>query len=244
MVNKKIFVISDERCGGTQLGNMFQIMGHSRIDDPQTMNKNRNTKINTKNYLLKNFTYFAKNYEYIKVCTKSFSTSQYKTLINDAKKNGFEFIFLWRKNFLQRALSRAIAGETGCWSFSSINDKWKHKFKIDENVIGKEIKENKERTIKIKKYLKDNKIDHFDLEYSKLYGSNMNISQRYSYFKIMVDGFDKTLLDAKKPNVIKKVKEKLSPSQRINTSNTYKRITNINEILKKFSNEENGIVKL
>ncbi len=238
----KVFVISDERCGGTQLGNFFQFVGYRRVDDPQSKKPKRDNKIFNKHHVLGNFKYFADNYDYIKICMISFSFDEYKKIIQQARKSGFKFIFLWRKNYLQRAVSKAIAKETNCWSQHSVNKKWEGEFRVDTKLIGEEIERNKTVVRQMRDYLAKDNIQFYDLEFSNLYGGKMKTEDRYKKLCELFDSLDINIRKNLSQNIINKIKERLSPQRRINNSDTYKRIINISEIKKKFSNKENGVL--
>lgn len=241
-VMRKIFVIADERCGGSQLGNMFQVLGYNRVDDPQNHPVNDKTIYNKKN-LISNFDYFTK-YNYIKVCMASFSIREYKRLLKEVNNGDWKLIFLWRKNFLERALSKAIGESTGTWHESQSNEKYQNEFKISTWSISREIRSNKKKLLAIKKYLKTNDTPYFDLEFSDLYGNNRNEKQRFEYFTKVIDSVDSELYKKLNKENITSIKSMLSPKKRLNTDNTYSRISNIKQIIKKFSNNENGVIIL
>ena len=240
----KVFVISDERCCGTQLGNIFEIVGYSRIDDPQTIKTNRNKNIFNKSNVLKNFNYFMKNYNYIKICTISFSFKMYARLIRKANRKGYKIIFLWRKNYLERALSRAIAHKTKTWSIEDKTKKWHNNFVVKEKMIERDIHKNMKSVQNIIKYLNELNINYYNLEYSELYGNDLDINQRFDKIKSLFEYIDSNILKELSSNKKKDILDRLSPIQKVNTISTYKRITNIEKILKKFSNKKYGIINI
>jgi hypothetical protein len=134
LIKTKIFIITDERCGATNLCNIFKTLGFKVIGDPQTYNINvsyRNDRsINNKTYVINNLGYFYDQYDIVKVSVISFTFEEYTKIINEAKKIGCKFIFLVRKNLLKRAISKAIAQKFDVWNYSDkINFgfwKWRH----------------------------------------------------------------------------------------------------------------------
>jgi hypothetical protein len=243
----KIFVIADERCGGTQLHNMFKIAGYVSIDDPQTYikdKKGRDIKINNKEFVLNNFDYFANNYNYIKICMSSFTLEEYQKIILMAKAKDYKFIFLWRKNYLERALSKAIAVKTNVWSQFTINEEWENKFELNEQLIQNDLNRNKKMVHNLKKFVKSKNILFYNLLYEHLYLYTDDVEKRYVVLKKIFSYIDKNINKNLDNNKIIKIKERLAPTQKINSIISYRRITNIVSILNKFSNKSNGIVKI
>jgi len=238
----KIFVIADERCGGSQLGNIFELLSYTRVDDPQNHPTNDKSIYNKKN-LISNFSYFER-YNYMKVCMASFSVREYKKLLSEVNDGSWKFVFLWRKNFLERAMSKAIAEATGTWHQSQENDKYNSEFKVSTWAISREIKNNKKKLSSIKNYLSESDISFYDLEFSDLYGSHLDTDQRFDYLKQALTSISPRLLDVMTIENAESIKSMLSPRQRLNTNDTYSRITNINEIIEKFSGVENGIISI
>lgn len=228
MPTKKVFVISDERCGGTQLGRIFQDINYNRIDDPQRIYSIQDFVINIKNY--------QKKYDYIKVCAVSFSHNQCKNIINSFHQANWNIIFLWR-NYLERAISRAIAESTGVWSKK--NKMWEGNFTINPSTVSREIRQNKDKMIKIHDHLDKNNIQYYELKYNDLYSDNLDINQRYEKLLKVLEFVDIDCVSLEQEQIIK---ERLSPSNRVNTKDVYKRINNINSIIKSFSNKDNGFI--
>lgn len=242
----KIFVISDERCGGTQFGNIFESLNYRRVDDPQTYNikkkGNNDININNKINVVNDINYFLANFDYIKVCLISFTIDEYIKILKQVVDHKFKIIFLWRKNYLERALSKAIAMKTGTWSVYNKNKAWGGRFSVDMDNIDNNIKLNKSNISEIKKYLKSNKIKYYNLPFCELYGDQMNINQRYKKILHVFNYVDKNIKISK--DTEEYIKDRLSPSRRINNKEVYSRITNINDVIKKYSNKENGFIKI
>lgn len=230
MQKNKVFVISDERCGGTQFGRIFEDLNYNRIDDPQRVYSIQDFVLNIKNYQTK--------YDYIKICAVSFSHNQYKNIIDSFSKAGWTIIFLWR-NYIERAISRAIAESTGVWSKK--NKKWEGNFTINPATVSREIRQNKSKTATIQEHLSQNNIEYYELKYNDLYSEDLDINQRWEKLLDVLKYIDINDISLDQEA---NIRLRLSPNNRVNTKDVYKRINNINNIIKSFSNDENGFIDL
>lgn len=191
-----IFVIADERCGGTSLGKIFQdLLDYKTIDDPQNprwikmadLHCKTNTKKDVDNMIHE--LYDNRKYNYIKVCFFSYEKNfnNYLYLIKKISDRGYKIIYLYRENLLKRALSKVIANKTKVWEVNDINNKnnknnknniYNNNFSINIRLLGKELKRNRKRRYIIQKYLKKNNIKHLAVSYEFLYGPTIELDQR------------------------------------------------------------------
>ena len=234
----KLFVISDERCGSTQFGRIFDIIGYKRVDDPQTVYSMNEFMTKTESFM--------KRFDYIKVCSVSFTNQQISKLIRIFCGAKWKIVLLWRRNYLERAISRAIAETTGVWSKRHIGDKaiWNADFAINQGTVSKELRQNKKRLSDIKQLLNDYNVNYYDVEFGELYGDKSSIEEKYNKVVQIFDYINPQIINAITLVQVDKIKERLSPSNRINGNNVYKQITNIRSIIKSLSNEDNGIIEL
>jgi hypothetical protein len=246
-MKNKVFVITDERCGGTELGTLFKIIGYNIIDDPQTLKQDRDSKINNKEFVLNNIEYFFEKYDYVKICMVSYTEEEYVRILKKVVDLDIncKIIFLWRRNYLERGLSKAIAIETGVWSKKDKQThKQTHNFKIDRIKLKNIINENKKKIMFMDSYLKSNNIRHYPLLYENIYNKDYDGSERVNvFYKILkyVDPDIENSINIKNRSLLI---ETLCPCKKVNDISTYKRIININELLKEFSSIDNGIIKL
>ena len=243
VIKNKIFVITDERCGGTQLGNLFSVLGYKVIDDPQTCKDSRNPNVCNKEFVLNNIPYFFKRFDYIKICMVSFSLPEYFKIVRQAAGIGCKFIFLWRSNYLERALSRAIAQETGIWNIYQHNEKYNGNFKLNSKNIREYLEENKKKVSDMHNFLRNNRIKYYPLLYENLYNAKLDGEERSDCFYRIIDYIQPEMLDLIVKNQHLKIVKNLSPNYKVNTYLTYRRITNIKDIVLEFSNAENGVIK-
>lgn len=228
----RIFVITDERCGGTELGNLFAILKYRVIDDPQTTKEDRNPLIFNKQFVLDNLSFFYKDYDYVKICMISYTEEEYIKIVKQAVELNCKIIFLWRGNLLERALSRAIALETGVWTKKDYNKKYNSYFKLNIGSLQESILDNKKKLQSVENYLKTNSIKYYPLMYENIYNKDLNSHERLDRFYKLLEYIEPDILttDIKDREIHKKLITSLSPNNKVNDQNSYKRIINIREI--------------
>ncbi len=158
----------------------------------------------------------------------------------------YKIIFLWRKNYLQRASSKAIAQETGVWDKggASRSNKYNSQFKIDITKLDLFLASNKLKVNKMKNYLQQSNIPHYSLLYEDLYNPLLNGEERSDYFYQLIEYIQPNMIDEIIKSQHTSIVKYLSPNKKVNVTNTYKRIENINEIIQKLSNKENGFINI
>lgn len=221
----KIFVITDERCGGTQLGNIFTLLGFNVIDDPQTHKYN-------KEYVLNNLTNIFNEYNYVKICMVSYNIEEYIKLIESIPEDCV-IILLWRKNNVERALSKYLAERTGVWHQD--NEKYRRKLKritVDIGTVDKYIIENNHKFELVKNYLNKIEKKYYSIAYENLYDPKFNADQRYV---ILCDILGRlgvsTIIDDNKKI---QIRELLSPKKKLNSYESYMLVSNINSVMKHY----------
>lgn len=241
-MKNKIFVITDERCGGTEIGNLFSMIGYKVIDDPQTIKKGMDPSIYNKDNVLNNINYFFTVYDYVKICMVSYTEEEYIKILKDVINLNCKILFLWRRNHLERGLSKSIAIETGVWTKKDYNRIYKGVFRIDMERLRNLIDENKRKVTYVFSYLKNNDVNYFPVLYENIYNKELNGDQRLVIFYKILDYVDPIIVDNISVQQYSKLVERLCPCKKVNDLATYSRISNINEIIKEFSNNENGII--
>lgn len=231
----KVFVITDERCGGTQLGKIFEELGYRIIDDPQT-------RIMDREYVLNNIVDIYKEYDYLKICLVSYSIDEYCFILEQVNNIGCKVIFLWRRNYLERALSKCIAEETGVWFKDQINHKYGNYFRLDIARLRYNLYDNKKKIEYFVEYLKNNGIEHYPVMYENIYNLELCAFKRYKQLlKLLIyvnSDFEQVGIDIKR-----RIIDLLSNENKLNCKHTYQRITNIKKICEEFSCFENGMLK-
>jgi len=150
----------------------------------------------------------------------------------------YKIIYLYRKNILKNVISSFISKQTQEWGTQK-NKILEHIFKpLSLKEVSKMIHMRKEIFKKYRLYLESNDIPYFDLCYEELYGKHIKIDKRMNtYFDILKFlGFCKDLNEEQ----LNSIREILSPSTKLNSTETYKLIPNIHKIEKEFGCRENG----
>lgn len=239
---QRVFVITDERCGGTQLGNIFEKIGYSVMDDPQTEKPGRDISVHNKQFVLNNLNYLYKKYNYVKICAVSYTVEEYITIIGQAVDLGCKIVFLWRQNYLERALSKAIAERTGVWHTKDKKKLLSSFYEISIPKLELIIRENKHKINQIKGFLDNNMVWYYPIMYEGLYkGSTVN---RYKILVNLLRFIDPHLEDSIDESIEQSIKTCLDPSNRLNSIETYKKIMNIRKVVQKLSCRDNGFIRI
>ena len=242
-MNKKIFIATDERSGGTTFTSLFEAFSLKTIDDPQTrlkrnekIFKNYKTKENKTNLML-DYCYNKLNVNVIKCCYVSYSLSEYKKLLDYCINNNITIIILHRENIGKRSLSLEMAKNKLGWDIFNENEKH-NKINININKYLNNINEYNKKITSCINYLNTKEKEYFfvifenfiknkntsNLLYTKL---NLILTNEELYNKLT----NKDYKTNKKINLIKNMNEINKINQNINKPilNLEKNIFNINE---------------
>jgi len=184
----KIFIITDERCGGTVFTRIFNdVFNMKVIHDPQTGAERKynlfNYDVNLLNHLYNNL-----NYNVIKCSFCSFDIEQYFKLIKYCECNEIKIIVLYRENVFDRALSIAVARtlrnkkieNLKPYGFKDTNliKPYNVNIKLYENEI---IRYKKDYS-RIMEYLTENNINYFHITFNEFFiNENKLINQKKLY---------------------------------------------------------------
>ena len=172
--------------------------------------------INT--YVHKVFELFQKPVIGFQVFANQISDNDIQRLISSKE---YTIIFLWRKNLLQAAVSYQIAKQTSQWNKSQAQNL--NGLELDPGKIGKFIKKVKRAIPEYRKIIKDNHVPFLELNYEILF--------KQETFRSIY-----RFLEVTEPEQI------TIPHTKLNNISRYKQLENYNEIDKKFSSQENGIL--
>lgn len=191
----KIFIVTDERCGGTVFTRIFNdVFNMKTIDDPQTGVNRKFPNYNKKDNLL-DYLFNTLNYEVVKCCFCSFTNEEYFKLLDYCKINKVKIIVLYRENAFDRALSIAVARtlRNKIKKNNPYSDKstvlikpFGYKdtdlikpYNLNLNIYESEIKRYKYDYNRITTYLNIKEIDHFHITFDQCYID----SERINNFK-------------------------------------------------------------
>jgi hypothetical protein len=171
----KIFIITDERCGGTVFTRIFSdVFNMKIIHDPQTGVKRKYPSYD-KNTNLLDYFYNTLNYDVIKCCFCSFSIEEYFKLIEYCQLNKVKIIVLHRENIFDRALSISVARTLRSKNINNLRP-YGYKdtdliepYNLNIKIYEEEIVRYKKDYDKIKLYLTKNNIIYFHFTYNECY---------------------------------------------------------------------------
>ena len=163
----KIFIITDERCGGTVFTRIFtDVFGLRRIHDPQTDTLKKIPDLDIKYNIIEllDYCYNVKKFNVLKCCYCSFSFNEYTEIINYVSNNNIKIIFLHRENVFDRALSLAVArtlksiGYNNTYGYKDTNII--KPYNLNLNIYVKELIRHDKDYKNIIQYLNENEIKY------------------------------------------------------------------------------------
>ena len=250
MTAKHVFVATDERCGGTTLTRVLRLVtGGTFLDDPfNRLAHNDRYLSSTEAQIEDSITRLFAEYRGVKCSVCLHDVPEYSSLLRRVIQRECKFVFLWRRNILHRALSRALAIETGVWSWydnSRSPDEPKRPYEtkglqIDMDQLETDVELHRTKMMAVRSLLDDLRVPYFDLEYSNLYGRSVNMDQRLAQIGQLCRflEIDPIVVEAKRHEL--EFSGFLLRRAKLNSTERYRGIVNISEIESRFSNPGNG----
>lgn len=154
-------------------------------------------------------------------------------------------IFLNRRNVLQRAVSFHIASQTNVWHVEGARDPHRQRMAaheinpIDPDWLRTYIDEQHAEAKRYQEMVATSGVDWMDLNYEDLYSPAMNLEARFAVLSQIVEFLGFKPIGPEKQAICRL----LSPEfAKVNSSSTYRRIPNIDEIERRFGSAENGFL--
>jgi hypothetical protein len=186
-MNKKFFIVTDERCGCTSFTSLFVCCSLKVIHDPQTRTSTRKefkdfkyVKTNRTNLLL-DYCYKNLNINVVKCCYISYSIEEYKELINYCISQNIEIIVFHRKKVNNRALSKCVADELLNYGKYKGTEK---PFKININTYKNHIINYYNKCKSILEYIEDKKKNYYYIIFEDFYSNINNIYKFFNYIQL------------------------------------------------------------
>jgi len=154
-------------------------------------------------------------------------------------------IFLNRRNALQRAVSHHIARQTSVWHVNGARDPNRREIAsreiapIDIDWLRSYIDGQHSRTERYREQLVASGVDWMDLAYEDLYNPALGLAARLQTLGEIVDFLGARPISREAKAMARMLDPKIT---KINSSSTYRRVPNIDEIERLFGGPDNGYV--
>jgi hypothetical protein len=185
----KYFVMTDERCGGTMLCNLFTCCNLKTIHDPQTRTKTRkefiNYTSNNKTDKLLDYCYNKLNIDLVKCCYISFSKIEYRMMLDFCIKNNIIIIVLHRKYIYKRALSVEISENLKVYNKLDLNKNYSP-FSININSYKSNIIKYNDMFENMIDYLDSKKYNYYLMIFEEIYFNKSSIFDLFKQLNINI----------------------------------------------------------
>jgi hypothetical protein len=237
-------IATDERCGGTTLAVIVQkLIGRRLVHDPFHPRKRTDYPVSTEHEIVQSVHKIRTELGGAKCSWTLHPLPTYLRILDEFQRQGFKIVFLWRRNALQRQLSLALARLTGIWDLYREENAQGYRAvsipALDVGLLAEHIESYHEKLEGVTSHLRQRRIDHFAIEFQSIYGPEVTFEARLQVIGRLA-GF--LGVDPGRVYEMSARFRHLTPDKRLNGIESYRRVSNIEEIEQALSNGRNGLL--